>query len=146
MPEVAHTTLVRWYTRLRERCGSVMASIEMSGEMDTDIGDLEDIVEIDESVFGKKQKYGKGKATKKTWVFGIAQRSTKHTIFKVVKDRMNETLLPIIQEHIKVDSTIFHDDWAGYRNLQDLGYHHGSVCHKREFVSKSGVCTNLIEG
>ena len=123
-----------------------MAGIEMCGEVDTEIGELEDVLEIDESVFGKKQKVpARPSYQEKTWVFGIAQRGTRHTVFKVAKDKKNETLLPIIQEHIKQESTIYHDDWAGYRNLQHLGYQHGAVCHKHEFVSKTGVCTNLTE-
>ena len=85
LPDLAHTTLVRWYNQLRQRCGTVMASIEMSGDIETEIGELEDVVEIDESVFGKKENYGRGQPTKKTWVFRIAQRGTKDTIFKVVK-------------------------------------------------------------
>ena len=105
-----------------------------------------DIVEIDESLFGKKEKFHRGRTTKKQWVFGLAQRDTRITSFHVVADRSNATLHPLILEHVNPSAEIYHDDWAGYRKLELLGYSHGTVCHKDTFKSPEGVCTNLIEG
>ena len=77
-------------------------------------------------------------------MFGLAQRETRHALFIVVQDRLNTTLHPIIQKYVDNESTIFHDDWAGYRKLEQYGYMHGAVTHKTEFVSKEGVCTRYI--
>lgn len=107
---------------------------------------LTDIIEIDESLFGKKNKYCRGKLTKKVWVFGLAQRDSRHTRFFVIPNRKNETLHPLITNHVEKGICIFHDDWSGYRKLHDMGYPHGTVVHTREFKSADGVCTNLIEG
>lgn len=105
-----------------------------------------DVIEIDESLFGKKQKYNRGRKTKKEWVFGLAQRETRKTSFHVVKDRKNDTLHPIICAVVEKESTVYHDDWIGYRKLHELGFKHGTVCHKETFKSAEGVCTNTIEG
>ena len=61
---------------------------------------MSSIVEIDESAFGKTQKYGRGKPTTKTWLFGIAQRGTRMARFFVVPDRKNSTLHPILEQHV----------------------------------------------
>jgi transposase-like protein len=105
----------------------------------------EGILECDESKFGKQQKYHKGKITRRYWVFGLAQRNTRKTMFKVVQQRNASTLIPLITEVAMEGSTIYSDEWRAYNTLKD-DYHHKTVCHKREFKSKEGVCTNLIEG
>jgi len=141
VPDISPTTIVSWFKKLREICSEEIDKVPMFGEVDTN-----SIIEIDESCFGKKNKYNRGRRTKKYWVFGMAQRDHRHTYFKVVPNRKNETLLPIITGRVTQGSTIFHDDWVGYRKLHDLGFKHGAVVHKNEFVSAEGVCTNLIEG
>ena len=142
LPDIAHSTIVKFYEKLRGRLEKIMEEITFEGSVD---GNSE-IVEIDESIFGKKRKDSRGRQTKRIWVFGIAERSTKKTCFIPVENRTKETLLPIIQSKVSVDAMIFHDDWPVYRNLEDIGYRHDTVIHKKEFVSKSGVCTNSIEG
>ena len=57
-----------------------------------DIENFTNIIEMDESVLGKKQKYGRGRLTKKQWVFGLAERQSRKTLFFVVADRTNATL------------------------------------------------------
>ena len=47
---------------------------------DADI-DIKPVVEIDESMFGKKQKYMKGKKYKRYWLFGMAERIQKEMSF-----------------------------------------------------------------
>ena len=105
-----------------------------------------EIIEIDESIFGKKRKYNRGSIHSRKWVFGIAQRGTRKTYFTPVTDRSKETLTKIIVERVEKEAVIYHDDWAAYRDLDELGYQHGIVVHTREFVSAKGVCTNTIEG
>lgn len=104
------------------------------------------IIEIDESLFGKKRKYNVGKITRQCWVFGLTQRNTRKVFFTIVNRRTKKVLIPIIQKHVSRGSTIYHDDWAAYKKLEDYGFLHGTVNHSREFVSRQGVCTNTIEG
>ena len=52
-----------------------------------------------ESLFGKKQKYNRGRAT--TWVFGLAQRGTRTCRFFLISDRRNSTLIPLILKNMK---------------------------------------------
>ena len=42
-------------------------------------------------------------------------------------------------------TTIWTDGWRGYNSLADLGFTHGTVIHKRHFVSPTGIHTNRIE-
>lgn len=142
LPYISHNTIVKFYEKLRIELETIIDNITFKGTVD---GNSE-IVEIDESIFGKKQKYQRGHTTKRQWVFGMAERSTRKTYFIPVENRTKETLLPIIQNKVKTETMIFHDDWPVYRNLEDVGYKHDTVVHKNEFVSKSGVCTNSIEG
>lgn len=142
LPHLARSTLSRWFKELRERLITFSPMPQMSSSTECKC----DIVEIDESLFGKKEKYQRGRRTKKQWVFGLAQRDSRLTSFHVVKDRTNATLHPIILEKVNAQVEIYHDDWAGYRHLESLGYMHGTVKHKETFISPEGVCTNLIEG
>ena len=114
--------------------------------MENSIEGNTDIVELDESLFGKKRKYNRGAPTKRIWIFGLVERATRKTVFVPVNDRKKETLIPIIQKHVRRGSKIFHDDWAAYAKLEQHGYVHDTVVHAREFVSPTGVCTNTIEG
>ncbi|GFX71521.1 hypothetical protein TNCV_2695091 [Trichonephila clavipes] len=54
------------------------------------------IVEIDESMFGKR-KYNRGKRVNGTWVFGDIEKSTNKCFFHVVQDRSKDTLLASIK-------------------------------------------------
>lgn len=142
IPEVAHSTIVKYYSFLRGVISEHGSGIMMGG----DIEGMSNIVEIDESVFGKKQKYHRGAPTKKHWVFGITERNSNKTHFQCVDKRDKATLIPILKKHVSVGSTVYHDDWGAYRHLDDEGFLHGTVVHSKEFVSKEGVCTNTIEG
>ena len=142
LPEIAHSSLVKYYDMLRTLITSTSHDMTMGGNVDG----FQTIIEIDESLFGKKQKYNRGQRKKKQWVFGLVERGSRKTHFQCVPNRKKETLLPIIQQHVCRDSIIYHDDWAAYRDLQDLGYQDGTVVHRYEFVSSEGVCTNTVEG
>lgn len=142
LPHIAYSTLVTFFNKIRDRIFLKWENVRMNGNVN---GETE-VIEIDESIFGKKHKYHKGSPTKRQWVFGIMERNTKKTYFVPVSDRSKATLIPIIKKIVKRGSCIYHDDWAAYRNLKNEGYQHGTVVHTKEFVSESGVCTNSIEG
>lgn len=148
MPDVSHKTLCNWFGHLRNCCSEVVEKMEikMGNEVENQI------IEIDESLFGKKRKYDKGAATTQYWVFGLAERSMdqpnyqRKVVMIIVSNRTKATLIPLIQKYVSRGATIYHDDWAAYKKLHEYGYEHGTVVHKREFKSADGVCTNLIEG
>lgn len=104
------------------------------------------IIEIDESLFGKKRKYNRGTYHYQAWVFGLVQRYTRKVILKIVDQRTKVVLLPLIKKYVEPGSTIYHDDFKTYQNLDKEGYKHGVVNHSEEFMSEDGVCTNTIEG
>ena len=142
LPALAQTTIIRFFAKLRKILFDEMESIMME---DTIHGETQ-IVEIDESLFGKKQKNNRGCPTKRFWIFGMVQRETRKTYFTPVQDRTEDTLVSILKARVKPGSMIYHDDWSAYRKLHKQGYEHDVVVHTREFVSKSGACTNTIEG
>ncbi|XP_014678517.1 PREDICTED: uncharacterized protein LOC106818313 [Priapulus caudatus] len=91
--------------------------------------------------------YQRGNApTSSNWVFGIVERHTRKCVLYIMKDRKRTTLLPLIQRPVQDGSTIYSDEFARYKSLRRLGYDHQTVCHKTEFLSPDGVCTNTIEG
>jgi transposase-like protein len=63
----------------------------------------------------------------------------------VVPNRTADTLTTIIHRFVRPGSTIYTDCWAGYSNLESLGYAHRTVNHSQTFRD-GDVCTNTIEG
>jgi len=142
LPAIAHSTVVGFYDKIRTKIYDIMERISLCGNVEENL----EVVELDESLFGKKRKYCKGKPTKQQWVFGLVERHTRKTYFTTVEDRKRSTLMPIIKRVVGTGSKIYHDDFSVYRSLQEEGYEHDSVVHKKSFVSSTGVCTNTIEG
>ena len=55
-------------------------------------------VEIDESLFGRRTKYHRGRPQgSKVWIFGIVERGYNTLVMYPVENRTKETLIPIIQ-------------------------------------------------
>ena len=105
-----------------------------------------EIIEIDESKFGKR-KYNRGHHIDGQWVFGGVERSSGNSFLIPVEHRDEATLLPIIQNYIKPGSTIISDCWRAYSNLDKYKYKHLTVNHSKGFKDPvTGACTNHIEG
>ena len=130
----------------RQYIGDELPGLTFSGE-----------VEVDESLFGRKCKYNRGNPAKgvQIWIFGLVERASNRIILYPVENRKRETLLRVIQRHVAPGSTIFSDGWAAYTDLNDMGYTHFSVVHKKAFKTtyenpvtneKIEVHTNTIEG
>ncbi|KAE8741233.1 hypothetical protein FOCC_FOCC013219 [Frankliniella occidentalis] len=103
------------------------------------------IVEIDESLVGKR-KYNRGKKkVSQQWVFGGVEQGSNKCFLYTVKKRDTATLVPLIKKNILPGTTIYSDCWKAYSSLNKKGYHHLTVNHSVTF--KDGeVCTNTIEG
>ena len=142
IPSLDEKTVIDWYSFFRDVCsfGLLRDPVQLGD------GVQSDIVEIDESLFGKKRKYHRGTGNQKYWVFGMIERDTKKSVLQIVDRRDRETLLPIIKKYVKVGTTIYSDQWGAYFTLENEGYHHKTVNHSVEFVSNDGCCTNTIEG
>jgi len=118
---------------------------------------LSGVIEIDESLFGRRVKYHRGNPRKglRIWVFGMVERDSNSIILYPVTDRSEKTLLPLIKRHVAEGSTIYSDGWSAYCSLNEHGYEHFSVIHKHAFCKEyknidTGeivkVHTNRIEG
>lgn len=104
-------------------------------------------VQIDESLIGGKKKYHRGSHHQHEidWVFGMIEENTNLCVMWVVDDRKKETLVNLIKQHIYPGATIKSDQFASYKSLTAEGFHHQSVNHSVEFVTKDGVHTQNIE-
>ena len=142
LPNISRATILNTYTKLRTKVAEVIETIQMENSVDG----KSDVIEIDESLFGKKRKNNKGDPTERIWIFGLVDRMTRKSFFTPVHDRTSQTLLPIIKRRVKRGSMIYHDDWSVYKQLETHGYRHDVVVHTKEFVSATGACTNTIEG
>ena len=67
VPEISQLTLIHWFAKFRKLCSWALDQnpIFLDGEI------TGNVVEIDESLFSKKQKYHKGRGSRQQiWVFG----------------------------------------------------------------------------
>lgn len=85
----------------------------------------------------------------------MVERESNTIILYPVADRSAATLIPLIQRHVELGSTIYSDGWTAYCELNSLGYRHFTVLHKYSFKKvyknistgeEEVVCTNQIEG
>ena len=75
------------------------------------------VIEIDESLFGKR-KYGKGERDHEgVWVLGGVERATGRIFLNVVEQRDTETMAPLLSKNIKPGSIVFSDMWKAYDRL-----------------------------
>jgi transposase-like protein len=110
------------------------------------IGGEGHVVEIDETKIGKR-KYNTGGLKEGTWVLGMIDRDAGFRL-EICPDnkRDHETLLRLIQKHIRPNTTIITDKWKGYIGLQNKEFGHMTVNHRYNFVDPdSGAHTQTIE-
>ena len=138
---VSHRVLIDWFNF----CRDVMAMNIRRNPIK--LGGPGKIVEIDESKFGKKRKYNRGRMPNPGfWVFGAVERDSNNFELWVVDRRDRESLQPLIQETILPGTMIYSDDYSVYRNLDQIGYGHEIVNHSVEFVNENEAHTNTMEG
>jgi len=119
------------------------------------VATIGDIVEVDETLLGKR-KYHRGKRLKNnTWVFGLtlssasARKGPRPRIFVPVADRSAATLRQHIMTFVHPGAEVRSDKWKGYReeDLRALDMSHKTVNHSLHFKDPhTGVHTNTIEG
>lgn len=112
---------------------------------------LKGIIEIDETLLGRRQKYNKGKRSgMKVWLFGLLERNSDkkqpdRIIIYPVESRDRPTLVWVIKKHVAPGETIYSDNWTAYSELTSLGYKHFTVCHKYNYMrlyeeQATGMC------
>ena len=104
--------------------------------------------ECDESYFGPHRVRGiRGRgAKKKTIVFGIYDRNSRHVYLQIVNGITSKQLIPIIERIADKASTIYTDDFSSYRCLKTRGYAvHEVVNHQGNEFARKEVHTNGIE-
>ena len=149
--DVCPNTAIDYYNYLREVC-----TISTHRRGDNIIGGEGLTVEIDESkFFCRKYKRGRMLANEKPgegsqqrgWVFGGICRETREVFMVRVPDRTRVTLYGYIKKHIREGTNIISDEWRAYATLDQEGYTHQTICHKRNFVSPTDplVHTQNIE-
>lgn len=108
-------------------------------------------VEMDETyVGGKRRCRAAGRTVKgplaKTCVVGMAERAGK-VVAMIADDASSETLKGIAKEFILPASTVYTDEWAGYRGLEKInGYQHRRINHSAGVYVMGDIHTNTIEG
>ena len=87
---------------------------------DTKLGNS---VEVDETYFGGKRKYGTGRPMrgdkKKTPIVGLVERKGQ-IVAKTTSDVGQKTLHGLIREHVLPDTTVYTDQLHGYDNVRWL--------------------------
>ena len=111
------------------------------------LGGPNTIVEIDESKWGNKRKYNRGRMNMTNdWIFGLIQRDTGKVCLFIVRNRSAGELIPHTQNIVLPGTTIISDQWAAYNSLNTLGYMHLTVNHRQNFVDPvTGAHTQTIE-
>lgn len=150
-----HTT-IRWFKKVRRLFSKKISQSQFL------FGGETSIVQIDESKFLKlKNNRGNptGNMNLKLWAFGMYDTQYKYVFLKLVTNRKQETLFPIIRNNVLPNSEIWSDEFAPYTGgpnypynmpspLALLGpYTHKVVNHSVCFKDPlTGVHTNAIEG
>ena len=97
---------------------------------------LSGIVEMDETIVGKKNK---------TTVIGMKERSSGRVIaHKAHADKT--TAFHLIKENVGRGAELHTDGSSIYRGIDKHGYKHKSVNHSKKEYSRGNVATNGIEG
>jgi len=124
----------------------------MRNDSTVDFGANGGTVEVDETFIGndrtvkpKGNKKGRGFAHKHK-ILTLVDRNTGRAKSMIVDDLKTKTLLPILQENIAKEATIYTDEAGQYRSLSDDFASHDFTRHGAGEYVRGDVHTNTIEG
>ncbi|KAG0442372.1 hypothetical protein DMUE_0318 [Dictyocoela muelleri] len=102
-------------------------------------------VQIDETLFNTR-KYNKGRNKKPLWIFGGIEVGSGRCFFHVVPNRTANVLQSLIEFSVEKNTNIVSDMWKSYVGIEEKGFKHWTVNHKKNFVNpNTGKHTQLIE-
>lgn len=166
--EVEEKTAIQAYQYCRDICSWRL----LNRDAPLMLGGPGVVVQIDESLFRHKPKvktqlkmyisrmlfYGipffqhhRGRPTRsEVWVFGMCDTSQTPAlgVMCTVRNRTAQTLLPILQQHLRNGTVVHSDQWAAYNHVQQLQQvsQHDTVNHSLHFIDPTtGVHTQNIE-
>lgn len=133
-------TIVDWLSFFREVCAHYFERHQ------TILGGVTHIVEIDEAVLCRR-KYNRGRPVREQWVLGMRDVTTNEGYICSIPDRRNETIIPLIQQHVLPGTIICTDGARVYQCVNNLGYFHMTCNHSiGEFVNyENGATVNHVE-
>lgn len=136
---VSNKTCLQWYMYYRD----VMTTYLTRNPVQ-----FNSLVHVDECVVGGKRKYNRGAFRgEERWLFGIIDLTNHKCFIQFIQDKSHNSIIPLIQNHIQLGTTIHSDGAAVYRCLTGLGYRHRYVVHEDHLVDpNTGIHTNYIEG
>jgi transposase len=138
---VTYKTAWRMAHLIREHMADVDGEAPLGGPFKT--------VEVDETyIGGVEHGAGTGSKSNKTAIMGMVERDGS-LITKVIPNRRKSTLQHHVIENVKPYTEVHTDDFVSYSGLELTKgrYWHKTVNHSAgEYVTKSGVSTNSIEG
>src|SRR5262249_18308268 len=111
-------------------------------------------IEIDECHLGSRMRGSHGRPPNPSQIiFGIKCRTTGLLLLFPVQNKSQETLFPIIVDHVDEESEIISDKFSsyvtrgGHSHLAELGFDHYFINHSLHFVDpvQSFIHTNNIE-
>lgn len=141
--EIGVTQKTAWFMlgRLREACGG-------------DFDKLSGVIEVDETFIGgkegnkhadKKLNQGRG-AVGKTALLGLRERGGR-SIALPIEGRTAEVLHAAIKEHVQDGSTVYTDELASYRGLEDVDHdavNHGTGKYVK-YIGANAIHVNSAE-
>ena len=131
---VQANTAIYFYQRVRQLIASQLPNYELSGE-----------VEADECYLGGVRKGPRGRAAAgKVPVFGLLKRGG-HVVAAIIPNAKSNTLMPIVRERVRPDSSVYTDSFTAYDTLDVSEFRHRRVNHSKTFVSTRGHHINGIE-
>ena len=104
LASLSKPTVIRAPSELRTICSNKVLNAGIK------LGGLGKIVEVDESKFGAKRKYKRGRVSEGPWVFGVVERESQKVLLFRVPDRSRETIVHcLITTHIQLGTVIYSD-------------------------------------
>ena len=112
--------------------------------MSEDVSLEGEAVEMDETyVGGVRRRNSRGR--KKVCVVGAVQREGS-VVAVVANDATKKTLQGVAKEYVLPETTVYTDDYVGYRGLNKAGYRHRRINHSAGVYVLGRIHTNTIEG
>jgi len=112
--------------------------------MSEDVSLEGEAVEMDETYVGGVRRYS-NRGKKKACVVGAVQREGS-VVAVVANDATKKTLHGIAKEYVLPETTVYTDDYSGYRGLNKAGYRHRRINHSSGVYVLGRIHTNTIEG